>query len=189
MTISSSTRITFGCGRTIRPAPRPDRPRPPVAASRVEHRLQLPLHPRHELGKLVPLARRQPRQRIVDRAVRNLCQAQLDQIGLVRQVKPVDAAVGAIGAALDPALRLHPVDHAAGGRLLDFEHLGELGLRRSRPPVQAVDHQPLRAGQAELSHPPVKRRPKQPRDIGDQKTDMALVIAGHRAFPNRMRSL
>ena len=95
-------------------------------------------------------------------------------------MQPVDPAIAGIGPPYDPAFLLHAIDHAPGGGLLDFEHFGQLGLGRARPTMQAVDDQPLRAGQTERANPPIERGTHQPRDVGDQKPDMALVVGRHR---------
>src|SRR5947208_16710811 len=49
--------------------------------------------------------------------------------------------------------------------------------------MQPVDDQPLRAGQAQPAHPPVEGGAHQPRDIRNQKADVALVVVGQRGFP------
>ena len=171
---SSTTRMTFGCGRITATSSSTRLGRRGELG--LEHRLQLAFDPPHPLGKLLALARRQQRQRVVDGAVGDLRQLHLDQIRLGGQVQPVDPPVGGVGPAHDPAFLFHAVDHAAGGGLLDLQHFGQLRLGGAGPAMQPVDHQPLRAGQAELAHPAVERGAHQPRDVGDQKPDMALVF-------------
>jgi hypothetical protein len=42
--------------------------------------------------------------------------------------------------------------------------------------MQAIDDKPLRPGKTEPAHAAVERGSHQPRDIGDQKADVAFVF-------------
>ena len=150
--------MIFGCGRIIGTSSS-SALRAADGQLGFEHRLQLALDPPHRL-------RRTARARAADSSasasstVRSAICARLhlDQVRLGGQVQPVDAPVGGVGPAHHPALLLHAVDHAAGGRLLDLQHLGQFRLGRAGPAMQPVDHQPLRAGQAEAGAPAGRTR-------------------------------
>ena len=115
-------------------------------------------------------------QRGFDRRLGDAPDALVHPLGLRRQVDALDAPVAGLGAALDPAIGHEPVDHAAGGRLLDLHHVGELGMRGAGAAMQAGQHQPLRAGDAEPAHAAIELRPHQARDVGDHDTDVFVGI-------------
>ena len=107
------------------------------------------LHARQQPHQLRALLRREIGERVVDRRLGDAPDAPVHPLGFRREVDALDAPVAVLRAALDPALGLQPVDHAAGARLLDLHHVGELGLRGAGVAVQAGEHQPLRARDAE----------------------------------------
>ena len=96
--------------------------------------------------------------------------------GFGRQIDTFHAPVAGLGAAFDPAIGHQPVDHAAGGRLFDFHHLGEFGMRRPGPAVQAGQHQPLAAGDPEPSHAAIEFRPQQAGDVRDHDPNVFFGI-------------
>jgi len=97
-------------------------------------------------------------------------------LGFGGQVDAFYATVAGLGAAFDPAIGHEPVDHAAGGRLFDFHHLGELGMRRPGPAMQAGQHEPLATGDPEPAHTAIEFRPQQAGDVRDHDTNVFFGI-------------
>ena len=64
------------------------------------------------------------------------------------QIKPVDAAVGLVAAALDPAIVAQPVDQPGQRDRLHFHLFGEFRLLQALGALDLGQHRPLRPGDA-----------------------------------------
>ena len=115
-------------------------------------------------------------QRGIDGLFGDAPDALVHPLGVRGQVDPLDAAVVARGAALDPAIGDQPVDHAPGGGLFHLHHLGKLGKRCAGAPVQAGQDQPLRARDAEAADAAVEFGPQQPRHVRNHHTNIFVGI-------------
>ncbi|MEJ0016983.1 MAG: hypothetical protein WDN25_10520 [Acetobacteraceae bacterium] len=98
------------------------------------------------------------------------------RVGGRTQMQAPDAAILRVGAALDHAAPLQPVDQPGDGDRLDFQDLGEFLLRQAGLAFQPDQDSPLRAGHAVRARPLVGVDADQPRHIVQQEHQVALEI-------------
>ena len=136
------------------------------------------MHPVEEIDQLLGLLRRQTGEGLVAGVVGDIPDAAEHRPRLRGQVQAAGAAVGGVGAALDPAGLLHAVDLAHQGHRPDFQKIGEAGLVDALVAGEIAERAALRPGQSEPPAAPVlvEPAPEQARDVVDEKAEAAIEI-------------
>ena len=89
-----------------------------------------------------------------------------------------DPAVPGIGASLDHAALLQPVDQPGDGDRLDFQQFGQFLLGQAGLAVEPEQDDPLRAGQAVAAGAPVGIEPEVAGEVVEQEQDVGAVAHG-----------
>jgi len=85
-------------------------------------------------------------------------------------------AIRWVGTPLHQPARLQPVDQTAHADGFDFEDCGELILRKPRLGVDPRQDDPLGARHTPCTGTLIKTRPEEPRDIVEQKQEIAVEL-------------
>ena len=94
-------------------------------------------------------------------------------------MEPPNAAIMRIIAPLDHAALFQAVDQAGDGDGLDLEDLGEFFLREAGLLIEAVEHDPLGAGEAVDGGAPVRVQAKLAGEVVQQEQEVGLIGHGY----------
>src|SRR5690242_13740010 len=121
----------------------------------------------------------QSRERLLALALTECPHALEHGRNLRRGVEPAGAAVARVGASLDPACGLEPIDQTAERHALDLEDIGEPALIDALMAMEMRQHLPLRAAQPQRDGALVEALAQESRDVVQEEAEAMLRTRVH----------
>lgn len=125
------------------------------------------------------LRRGEPFKHFIDHRAAQFVKIIDHRAGAFGKVDAPGAPIMGIAAALGQPGLFEPIDHAATGDGLYFEHLSDLALVQPWLAIQDLQYAPLRHTRATRTGAFIESAPHQARDIAQQKSDTVTHERGH----------